>query len=152
MIMLPPKVKDLTALLSSCPYWTLTKKADTKQRERIAAILTKVAMSDLDSIRMAEEVYGDGGYFRGGNLLILNNLVFDLPRSEITKWRLGGAFVEVGTDKWTRTMMWPLSYDARGKIVLSGTAGAYYGAPYLSLADFDELRKRFPRRNFSDKK
>ena len=117
-----------------------------------------VGRYDLDTIREAVRTYVERGetdsadwrHIERGTLYILNKYLFNVPETTpAAKWRGFGGWTGIPHHGKYVNEMYPLSYDEKGRITLSGEASSYLGPPYAALEAFDYYRKTYGRRQLT---
>lgn len=143
---------------SELPYyndWRRDWRRDS--RTRIMAKLEGMRQCDLDVIRDAIEKYVSGPkrwvdcqrIDTMSHLYVLNKYLFQVPETvPAGSVPLFGRWLGLPADLQKTNLLWPLSHQADGTLVLTGRFGGYVGADYKAMQAFDYYREKFGRRNF----
>ncbi len=111
--------------------------------ERYSTSALRAAIAELLREWKAQENYSVDAM---NKLLILNRLVFQVsdkvPNDEA---RLFGGWFRIPQTATDTNLLWPLAV-ANSRLVLVGPCGAYNGADFLALEEFDFFAARYPRR------
>jgi hypothetical protein len=148
-------VKEVEALIKGIPAWSKLSPSDEKGRRKVMAAMKKLSQYDLNVLRKAMENFiakkrqSRGGYDVDdmSRLFILNRYLFNVPDKVPIGAPHFGAFAGVPSDAHSVNDLWPLSFDASGKLILSGNFAGYFGDDYLALEEFDHFAKKYGARH-----
>jgi hypothetical protein len=145
--------KSIFDTMISCPSWELSNSE--KDCALIISKLMKIANCDIDLLRSAMKHYieecnkGENKSLSLDNMMILNRLIFSVPEKmtldEINKmpFFMGGARPREGK---CVLMLWPLKFNATGRLVIDGSGYSISGNSMDPLSEFDAFSKVFKRR------
>lgn len=148
------EVGAVLELLEESPDPSMLDDADRVQRRSVIVTLRRISQRDLYVIREAMRRYARRRErdpvrcddLTLARLFVLNKYLFNCPeRADPSEPGFGG-WVGVPHDEEHANLMWPLSYDAQGRVVLTHRFGAYFGEPYAALGAFDYYRETYGRR------
>ena len=154
-------IGNIVNIIETCPSWARLSVVEYEEGEDVVEIQKKMIMAsmkelskyDLDLLREAIKRYtsGDGRYSSAADarLYLLNRYIFNIAagipmgsmwsfaafRPAYAKGLPGHA---IGHDE-----LWPLSVDAEGNLVLTGSFRGYLGEEFQPLSEFDDFRKEF---------
>jgi hypothetical protein len=145
-------VDDLIGVLESCPAWSALDRDDIAGRRRVLECLRPFQRADTALVRQVlqqfESKHRDDPSDEVFKLFVLNRYLFNVPprvsagdAKFFDAWRVTRYDGKGGAD-----LLWPLSIDESGRLVLTAAAGGYSGPPYRALAEFDYFCQRFGRR------
>jgi hypothetical protein len=140
--------------LNRCPCWMNIRQGETDFRAGITKLYLRLAQNDTETIRAAIQQYIStygfpkaDGLSADAKVFTFLRVVFAVPTGYINGVHVYGSWRNPIRDNGV-DLLWPYAEDAKGNLVLDGVyAGEYLGPPYDALADFDQLLKKFGRRN-----
>lgn len=149
------EVAAVLRLLETSPDPALLEKADRAERRAVVVALRRIAKRDLHVIREAMWRYArerDLDFMKHDDpeltrLFVLNAYLFNCPEKAPANAAFFPGWGGIPYDGEYVNPMWPLSYDAQGRIVLTGRfRGPYFGPSYAALRAFDCYREKYGRR------
>ena len=152
-------VREVIKLLDDCPAWSDLIDDDRLTQKAILECYSKISKYDLTIIRMSIVKYFNDK--RRANsysvacmsrLYILNRYIFNVPTSALLDRRTFGGWGGVPWNGHEINWLWPLSFDSKGNIELTGRFKGYNGHDYLAIQEFDYFNQTFgPRKLPSNK-
>ena len=142
--------------LCPCPGWTTFSKTNMVTKEKIMQHLQRLSSYNPGTIREAMRLYVDERHAQlkynsddATKLFLINRYICNVP-----EWvegriepRLPG-WIGIPEKNGFVNMLWPLGFDAQGKLTLVGGKLAYFGADPAAVEEFDyflmEYGLRFP--------
>lgn len=146
----------VTAQLQRSPLWIAITSADKIERERIVTTYKELNEYNSDKLREGIKIYlerfsmelePDENFNASAKVFALLRVLFDIPQGYFSDANNYGSWGSPVFDGRVN-LLWPFATTAEGELILVGKGGRYKGPPYDGLAEFDELRARFPRRQF----
>jgi hypothetical protein len=144
---------DVAAVIEASPDWMSLTAGDTLSQRRLFEGLLPVRRCDVTVIRQGiklvlastrqqeNEVRPD--YSR---LYLVNRIVFDVPSNAPLSAPTFGSFIGVPADKSHIDLLWPLSYDTRKRLTLTGWFRGYAGPAYRWADEFDYFAIHYGKR------
>jgi len=144
-------VQRIVEELRRCPAWITFRADEHEFRAGITRLYSEIAASDNQTIRAAvQELFSEFGassldrFQTDAKAFALWRVLFAIPTEFVPDGKNYGSWGSPVKDGRVN-LLWPYEIEA-GRLVLVGTGGRYFGAPYDALAEFDELAARFGRR------
>ncbi|HZU99516.1 MAG TPA: hypothetical protein VFF73_22595 [Planctomycetota bacterium] len=129
----------ILALIDSAPTWEEFRAGDDARLKRVARELIRY---DKDALRMAFQIYTQSKGPMGDDIsksYLLLHAIFDIPaRVDPAVARTFGGWLG-SPARAQDDLLWPLSRDAQGKLVLAAHYSARVGLRYDAGAEFDYL-------------
>ena len=148
------KVQVLVDEIERCPAWSRHTSNDLVVRQAILNHLRTISQAESDDIRSAIELFiaarekaGSYGVDEMSKLFVLNRYLFDVPVSADPEGaKYFGGWVGVPCDKNHVDLLWPLSLNDKGDLVLKNGFRGYLGDDYVAMDEFDWFTKKYGRR------
>jgi hypothetical protein len=142
-------VNEIVKKLDGCsPSWVDIKADDINQRSKVLDCIKQFSRYDLDILQKALEQYvsikrKENRIIDCDNIYILNRYIFNVP-ARIPLGSPGFASFSGGpADSNGIDELWPLSFNDKGNLVLTGVCHGYFGPAYLPVEEFKYFRKNY---------
>ena len=143
------KIEVVLDALTRCPSWS---QPDVNSNA-IISVCRELAKFETDVLRRAVERFVEQCKMQKSydvasmsKLFVLNRYIFQVPPKEAFSGPFFGGWDGVPYDQHQMNMLWPLSTNAAGELVLTGKYAGYAGEPFGAIAEFDYFLKKYGRR------
>jgi hypothetical protein len=143
-------VDEICRTLDDCIPWSQINANDVNSRNKVMDCMEKLSGYDLDILQKAVEKYvlnkeklNSYDEDSMSRLYVLNRYIFNVPAKKTEGipgfWGLfGDANNSGGVDG-----LWPLSFDDKGHLALTGTFGGYLGEPFMAVEEFKYFKEHY---------
>ncbi len=141
-------IDKIVKTIETCPAWTQLKEDDVENRNKIMASMKELSKYDLDLLREAIKRYvsrpeNELNLDANSCFFVLHRYIFDVPAVEVPVGSFRSGWGWLFGDSTGVTAVWPLSVDAEGNLVLTGSFHGYSGEEFQPLTGFDYFKKNF---------
>ena len=149
-------VNQVIKLIEACPAWSEISNKNAESSDKVIEYSRKISVYKTRIIRKAikkfllanermDSTVPDTTYW--SRIYVLNRYLFNVPDKAKIKTKTFGGWVGIPYTSKEVSMLWPLSYDIKGKLKLTGVYGGYLGHEYLAVEEFDYFYKKYGVRN-----
>ncbi len=143
-------VNDIIKTLDGCIPWSEIEENDVNSRNEVMKTMEKLSRCDIDVLEKAVEKYvlnkkeqNSYDVDSMSRLYVLNRYIFDVSAKKPWEAPRFGAFFVLPSEREGIVELWPLSFDDKGNLVLTGEFGGYFGESYLAVEEFKYFRKTY---------
>lgn len=136
-------IDKIVKIMETCPPWG--EFQGDEETEKIMASMKELSKYDLDLLREAitrylsrpENKLSASGWGRPARarVHVLDRYIFDVPAGKVPRGSVRGfgGFFGMPWDSTGIDVLWPLSVDAQGNLVLTGRSYGYSGPPLFGV-------------------